>query len=616
MCGFSAVISASDLNNIDTYYKKMEKCIDEISHRGPDDRTFLKEQNCLFGHARLSILDINKGNQPFKDDNYILVYNGEIYNFKNLRKKLGLKYNQTFKTDCDTEVLFHGLRLMGTDFLKYLDGMFSFVFYDRKKNTVLAARDISGEKPFFYNYSEGIFKAGSEIKAIKSFVKATVDKKAVKDFFRLQYIPAPFTIYSEIKKLPQGCFLRLDLKKHTVEIKKFHKIKILKSKKNYNISDFIKIFNFSVKKRLTSDVEVGAFLSGGIDSTLVVREMRDIMKNKKFHTFSIGFNEKEFDESNYSYEVSRKYNTIHHHYYFSVKDVCDNLEIISHFDEPFGDSSAMPVMFLSKKISEYVKVVLSGDGADELFGGYHRYRVFHYFYLLKLIPDFLKKIIVFLTSESAIPLLRRVNRILKYNKVEELYADLMGNFNSEEIANLFRKTQMESININHENRIIQKNIVRCNGDILDRIMYSDFYTYLPYDILTKVDMMTMKSGVESRAPFLSKKIIKFAFDLPVSFKKNKKILKNMLKSEFDDKFIYRSKQGFAIPVDRWFREELGNVLKKLLLENKEWKKYLNSDYIDFLFNEHINFKKSNGRKLWQIMVFVLWAENEKSELNI
>jgi len=142
----------------------MEKCIDEISHRGPDDRTFLKEQNCLFGHARLSILDINKGNQPFKDDNYILVYNGEIYNFKNLRKKLGLKYNQTFKTDCDTEVLFHGLRLMGTDFLNYLDGMFSFVFYDRKKNTVLAARDISGEKPFFYNYSEGIFKAGSEIK--------------------------------------------------------------------------------------------------------------------------------------------------------------------------------------------------------------------------------------------------------------------------------------------------------------------------------------------------------------------------------------------------------------------------------------------------------------------
>jgi len=602
-----------------------------IIHRGPDDDGVFFETNKSFsvalGMRRLSIIDLSNGNQPMNsvDEKVIIVFNGEIYNYKVLRSKLEAR-NITFKTNSDTEVILKMYLEFGVGSFSQLDGMFAFSIYDKRTNKLFITRDFFGEKPLYYSTVDENFIWGSELKSVKSQLKfyPEISKKGLELFFSLTYIPAPYTIYEGVYKLEPNKYIEYRIDKKQLSMHKLHKkTKEPKFKGGFNNAKKTtkKLVEESVYSRSVSDVPIGTFLSGGVDSSIV---SYCLAKNteSKINTFSIGFEKKSFDETDKSRVIAKLINSNHHEFIINEKCLLSNLDnILENFDEPFADASALPTFLVSKKTSEHVKVALTGDGGDEVFGGYNKYYINN---INKSYTNFLSKKTHQFLKKMASPLLKTKddNRGLRF-KVRKAMDSIDYNNNSYwNIISLgFKEHEINQLLKKQSNNIFEyyKKDLNLNESVsLYDLRRIDKHVSLEGDMLVKVDRTSMLTSLECRAPFLNKKLWDFTNSLPDNYlihKRSKKyILKEAFKEVFPSNFLEKSKKGFGVPVGDWLRsflkEELIHYTNKKFVEEQN---LFNYPYIEKLINNHITGYEDNTFKVWSYYCFQKWYK--KSFLN-
>lgn len=553
MCGINGIISSvrdsqlinvlSDMNNL-------------IIHRGPDQDGFFNCENRIFmGMRRLSIIDLSSGKQPISnnDDTISIVFNGEIYNYVELRKKL-INKGVAFKTNSDTEVVLKMYEFYGKEFLKDLDGMFAFSIYDKKLNTVLIARDFFGEKPLYYTKSNNTFMWASELKSIIKALptKPNINKRSLNLFLQLTYIPAPYTIYDGIHKLEANHYLEFDCNNFSFQIHEVNQkfkaySEISKSEAKKLTHDMVQE---SVSSRSIADVSLGTFLSGGVDSSIVSLCLAQ-QSSTKIETFSIGFDEKSFDETDKSRTVAKLINSNHHEFIISEKDLTANIdEIILNFDEPFADSSALASYVVSNKTKEYVTVALTGDGGDEVFGGYNKYYMgslndkYTKFIPKTLHNCFLSGISSLLnTNQDNRGKRFKINRLLKSINYEgDFYYNIISlGFHESEVKEFLKENLYNENSLAYyKNKIGDKNKTLSDFRNIDRIIS------LEGDMIVKVDRTSMLTSLECRAPFLNKEIWNFTSQLPEKYLINgwdkKHILKESFKDYFPKDFLNKSKK--------------------------------------------------------------------------
>lgn len=619
MCG---IVGFYKKNEVNIDIKSLTVC---LKKRGPDASGVYSNTSVSLGHARLSIIDLATGQQPMLSDDkkLVLVFNGEIYNFKQLRTSL-VNSGFNFKTQSDTEVILIGYQYWGIDtLLEKLEGMFAFALWDEKLNKLFIARDKFGEKPLFYYENEnGLFFA-SELKAIEpTLLNKSINLKALNQYFSLTYIPAPLTIYNGVYKLEPGHYLSID-SSNVVSKKQFYNLKnIVENNQNNQIEDYVEAQRLlkellfeSVEKRMVSDVPLGSFLSGGIDSSIVSAIMAKISPTS-IKTFSIGFKEKAYDESERAALVAKHIGSEHTLHILGHEDLLAVVdEILAYFDEPFGDSSAIPSMMVAKKAREKVTVVLTGDCADELFGGYEKYLGKYYAEKYNAYPKVIKRL--FEISINKIPhtnltnhSLRKIKKVIKSASLtlQERYLQLSSlGFNQNDLKNLINTNHHQNVS---ENILTHFNHLNINEE-LTQTFYSDVKLVLEGDMLAKVDRACMINSLEARVPFLDSKIVDFSFKLPHHFKINgtnkKRILKDTFGYLLPKETLSFSKKGFGIPIRIWFKNELKSELLSLL--EKDFivaQNIFNPDYIEQLINEHMSNKENHSTKLWLLFVFQKW----------
>jgi asparagine synthase (glutamine-hydrolysing) len=612
MCGIFGLYNHSGFNN-----KLIENSLNNISHRGPDNSALWHDEKkkIILGHNRLSIIDLSeKASQPMFDPstNLVIVYNGELYNYKELRTQLSKNYK--FYTSSDTEVLIKAYDYWNENCLNYLNGMFAFSIYDINKNKIFAARDKSGQKPFFYASLNGNFIFSSELKSILPLVNKNdinVEINSLNCLLDFGYIPNSNCIYKNFRKLPASHFLEFDLNEKNIKVKRYWAPKIstqkLTSSFNDSKKEFSKIFNESVKRHTLSDVPIGVLLSGGIDSSLVTAFASKHLNNLK--TFTVIFpNQNIFNEQKYARIVSKHFSTDHTEIEINEKIIPEKIlpYLAAQYDEPIFDSSMLPTYLVCKEVSRHCKVVLGGDGADELFGGYHHHQRI-------LITKYLKKFL----PQNLWSMISNFSRLLPAGFkgkiwLESLKYDL--NIDLPNIATIFNEIDRKELLGNYfssESKLIRKKSIFQSTNLIDRILWTDFVNYLTEDILVKTDRASMANSLELRAPFLDNDVINFALNLNNSFKLNvfeKKIFLKRLGDEIlPPELNLKRKQGFAIPIDDWIRN------------NKPWKNYfehilLEADYLFVdkkkileLYNSH---KKglNLGEKLFGLVMFILWQK--------
>ncbi len=621
MCGIAGKINF-DINNSADHIL-IKKMTDLITHRGPDSEGFYVDKNVGMGFRRLSIIDLNTGDQPISDTsgNVTITFNGEIYNYLDLKKTLALK-GYSFRTNTDTEVIVNLYLEYGKDCVKYLRGMFAFVIYDKRNNCIFGARDRFGIKPFYYSINNNEFIWGSELKCVRegSHQKLTMDYKALNEYFTYGYIGMECSIFKEIRKLrPAHCFtLNIDAGAQGFKIEKYWNIKYepdYSKTENEWIDILDQKFSESVKMHMISDVPLGAFLSGGIDSSAVVAFMNKVSPGK-VKTFSIGFKEEKFNELQYAKEVAKKYNTEHHELILEPESVDLLPRLVSAFDEPFYDSSAIPTYYVSKFAKEYVTVVLSGDGGDELFAGYSIYlkalkiknsafskNMLNPFWniLHKTLPDKMpgKGLSYFLSKNTSdlgafFSLMKKAERLSLYNS--------------------HTKSAIEDIN----SEKIKIDILRnsWSSDFLSKLEEADLLTYLPGDILTKVDRTSMQNSLESRVPILDHEFAEITFKIPSRLKMDqtvgKIIFKKMLKDYLPEKVLTHRKQGFILPISVWFKDDLKTYVKdRLLNKNALIYDYLNYKTVSKIIKyQDLTIRDFSGQ-LWAILFFEEWLKQNR-----
>jgi asparagine synthase (glutamine-hydrolysing) len=609
------------------FNKKVDKntlinMTDTLHHRGPDDSgySFYENEyaNIGLGHRRLSILDLSThGHQPMAYETLETVYNGEVYNFKEIREELE-KYNYTFDSDSDTEVILKAYHKWGIKAVDKFNGMFAISIYNKKENKLIIIRDRIGKKPLYYSLHNNSFLFASELKALmkyQSFDK-TIDKEALNMFLYHGYIAAPHSIFEYTKKLQPGSYLELDLVTKKINIETYWSIKNTYEDKKLNNDNIEKnidtldsLLTKSISYRMISDVSIGSFLSGGYDSSLVTAVMQKI-SDKPISTFTIGFNEKDFNEANYAKEVAKYLGTNHHELYLPIRK---SEELISqipiYYDEPFADSSQIPTMFVSKLAKENVTVALSGDGGDELFCGYGRYETILKYQKFKNISKFYNIL------DSVLPL----NKVV--SKIDRKLVKLGYLNNDNNIVNFgylysefYLNGLVKNSNYTHYN---QKyfDIMNISNNIQEKHMLQDMITYLPDDIMVKVDRASMAYSLEARSPLLDHNIVEFSMNLPHKFKYNngnkKDILKQLTHRYIPKNIMDRPKKGFGIPIYKWLHNDLNYLVKKYL--NKEY--ILKQDIFDYNQIRVIlnGFSKEYGdgyfeKFIWHILVFQLWYE--------
>lgn len=613
----------------------LQRMNDKIIHRGPDDDGYFFENHVGLASRRLAIIDLDTGHQPMTSasGNCWIAYNGEVYNFQELREDL-LARGVTFRTKCDTEVIVNLYEEYGTECVKKLRGMYAFSIYDRKQDRLILARDHVGIKPLYYSVKPGnkniVF--GSEIKSILEFpgIDRSIDHDALDFFLSLEYIPAPYSIFKHIRKLPAGHILVYEKGMSAPKIENYWEVNKLEDTGKSNSPDFEALkeefhalLKESVKMRMISDVPLGAFLSGGIDSSSIVATMAGL-SDQKIKTFSIGFEEKSYSELKYSEIVSKQFRTDHY-----TKNLSPDINELVHYlagfwDEPLGDFSNFPTYLVSKTAREKVTVVLSGDGGDEIFGGYEHYIAqkvarFIDFPLFRPFHKPLSKIThLFPPSELKKGFVNRIKRFsegldnslvnrhfrwmlfLSNLQKEQLYhPDFL---KSQYLEPLTRRDPFAGF-FNHSKQF----------DGINQDLFLDFRTYMVDNILVKVDRMSMATSLEARVPLLDYKMVEFAFSLPESYKLGGKTTKWFFKKAMEgilpDEIIYRRKEGFSIPIKNWLK----NDLKELMLEYLSEKRiketgFFNPLYVNKLVDEHLTNKQNHAHRLWALILFNLWHE--------
>lgn len=593
---------------------------DKLAHRGPDDQGIFisKNKKVGLGNRRLSVIDLSyKGHQPMSYLNrYQITQNGEIYNYRTLKKEL-IKSGYRFNSDCDTEVILALYDKYKSNCLKYLRGMFAFALYDERENLIFLARDRIGKKPLKYYHKNGVFIFASELKAIltQKEVCNNPDFTDINKYLTFGYVPSPDTGFSNIKKLEPGHYLIINLKNNTIIKKRYwypdFSEKIIQSESAW-CDQILDTLEESVKLRMISDVSVGAFLSGGIDSSTVVALMAK-KTNKQINTFTICFKDKNLDESKYAENIAKLYHTNHH----TLVAEPENIEVLPDlarmYEEPYADASNVVTYMVSKLAKKFVTVILNGDGGDENFVGYERYhRVQRDFLIDKYLSPFKGPLS---SGSNLLAKMTKSKKLIKYSKFLnksmlpfwERYGSYIQYFKAEEFSNM-KNSVLTGQKPFEEIRKVFDELNKI--DSRDKALYWDLTRYLPEDLLVKVDIASMAVGLEARSPFLDQKLIELACKIPFDNKfvdgDYKYLLKKAIKSIVPDENVYRRKIGFTIPLDQWFEGSLNEYSKSILLKKNSFvSQIFNISYIKEMLSKH---SKDNdfGPRLWSLLSLELW----------
>ena len=604
MCGICGFYGFDDINVL----KKMIKI---LAHRGPDDTGFYTDENISLGHTRLSIIDLSKrGRQPMsnEDGTIWITYNGETYNFIDLRKSLEIKHD--FYSSTDTEVLIHAYEEYGLDFVKKLRGMFAFALCDSKDKKLILARDPIGKKPLYYYWDGNIFVFASEIKAIlESGIKREIDMDGLSAYLAHQYTIGRNTMFKGVKKLLGGELLIFDIKKRKIEIKRYWDIKedIINASEDYFIKKLRSLLEESARLRTIADIPVGAFLSGGIDSTSVVALTKPNI-DYDFHTFSMGFGEL-FSELDYAKIASERLDTIYHEIVLEPNEVIKELEKIAwHYDEPLGDAAIIANYFLAKEARKYVKIVVAGEAGDELFGGYPHYKLGLKSYYYSMLPTILRKGIKGIIS---LALQREVLFKTGLQYYLNYFAQKNFDINSSYLIQNM-KTNEEIKWLSSRNFKFDENwITLPNTNIkhpLNKMLALDCKNLLPEKFLMKADKATMANSVEERLPLMDKNIVEFAFQIPPKFKIEKHILKMAVKDLVPKEIIKREKMGFGVPYINWIKNELREIVKQKLSDGELIKRLFEKEKIEKLMNYVESNKGKPAFIAWNLFALELWHE--------
>ena len=633
MCGITGFFFLKA--NKDSYLSSIKKMTTSLTHRGPDSFGYWSsnDNDVYLGHRRLSILDLSKhGDQPMTSlcGRYIITFNGEIYNFKELQKDLKKKFNINFKNKTDTIVLLELISKLGLrKALDKIEGMFAFGLWDKKDKKLFLVRDRLGEKPLFYHKNSNFIVFSSELKSLIEFplVDLKISRKSSYYYSMLGYVPAPLCIYENtFKVMPSEaiCFDSRATKKiiyYQIPAPKFNnKLSYEKCKK-----ELLSTFEESIKRMIIADVEIGCFLSGGIDSSLVALLMQKNSK-KKIKTFSVGFNESEYDESNFAKSVSKRIGSQHYDIKVDVDDMLQHVEKIATIvDEPFSDSSILPTFIISKLAATKVKVVLSGDGGDEIFMGYNRY----YFAkkilnLKKKTPNILRQLIG--QGIRSIPpalydsLSSPFQKIFGLHGFSHKMTKLSNILEYKNNADFYKKLNIFDNEILYDSTTYYKNIFDKyqSTDLIESVQRNDVDYYLPNDILVKVDRASMLNSLEVRSPFLSHKVVNKAFELPIEFKLRNKttkyILKDLLSEFFPKSFVYRPKMGFAIPIERWIRDRKFKSKISEIFYESEWNK-LGYDKKKLIkkWENYKRYRSVTPQCIWMYTIAGMWLNSLRNK---
>jgi len=622
-----------------------------IAYRGPDDVAYFTDSGLSLAMRRLSIIDLKKGIYPLtnEDRDVFLIFNGEIYNFQKLRQMLEEK-GHFFRTNCDGEVLVHAYEEFGEDFLKYLNGMFAICLYDSRKRELILARDRVGIKPLYYYFSKGNFVFASEIKSILELntIKREVNIEALNQYFALRYNPLEETLFKGINKLLPGHFIKFDLKNKTMAVARYWDVDLAKKEKkslDYYEKELFKLLKDSVKKQLISDVPLGVYLSGGIDSSAIVMMMSLIRKeessNAPIRTYSIGFaHGDKVNETVYAKQVSELFGTEHKEFLIEPDVVKLLPKITWHCDEAMADPALIPVYLLSEAAKKTSTVILTGDGGDEVFAGYDHYR------FLK-VADSASRMPLFNTLgpvvNKMIPLRlwdkfykhssslgknaykrgEQVIRTIKNNKAQAYY-ELNGVFDEDERKEMVKPEYYQRINYKSINQEFFSKSEGQKDDFLKQLQYFDFKRLLAESFLMKTDRMTLAKSVEARVPLLDHRIVELAFSIPSNYKLKgfsgtKYVFRRALRKHLPKNILERKKQTFHVPIENWLDKDLKSTTEDLLNTTKLFKQgMLNHNHVKKIMENYKEGKLFYARQLWTLLTFELWhrifIEKEKVSL--
>lgn len=599
--------------------------IGTLRYRGPDFQAVYHHENVGLAHARLSIIDLSAAaNQPFfsEDRSTAIVFNGEIYNFKQLRSELEKFHGIHFQTNSDTEVLLTLYQVYGEEMFEKINGMFAFAIYDFGKNQLLLARDRMGKKPLYYAHFGSTFIFASEPKAIlrHPLAKKEINLNALNEYLTFDYIPTTSSIFSNISKLEPGSYLIY--KDGKISKKgKYWAFSFKPSHLSFEdaLAQLGNLLDQSVSDRLISDVPLGIFLSGGIDSSTIAYYAQK-NSSTKVQTFSIGFEDHSYDESAYAKRVSEHLGTQHHVEWFGAKDLFDLLpEISEKMDEPLADPSLLPTSLLSKYTRKHVTVALGGDGSDELLAGYptfySNYLIPSFSRLPQSVHAFLKKLATMLpVNDDNMSLDFKAKQFLQGFESEARYVHSLwlGSFAPSEKEKLFSNWSKQKItNGNGLGSIDQYLSEVRQEDIFNQLLFTYYKTYLIEDILVKIDRASMFASLEVRSPFLDYRVVEFVNQLSNRYKlkglQGKYILKSLMRGKLPNEIIDRPKKGFGIPLSAWLRKELKPLCQELLSKNSLAKHGLfNYEYVNQITTEHFSGKQNHRKFIWSLMNFQLW----------
>ncbi len=645
MCGISGFFPCAKTDKNISTLKSMS---DALTHRGPDGEGVWSDGIVGLSHRRLSIFDLNSGSQPMLSHSkrFVISYNGEVYNFRHLKQKL-VAQGVTFSTNTDTEVVIESIEFWGLNkALSLFHGMFAFALWDTQKLILTLVRDRMGEKPLYYGWHQKTFMFASELKSMKCHPdwNATIDRNALSKLLRYNYIPAPSTIYSGVNKLEPGCLISFDLSNNNCQQHKeqwfSYASLVNNSKSEIYTGSFIdatntldELLNKAIKTQGVADVPLGVFLSGGLDSTLIASIMQS-QSDLPIDTFTMGYENTDYDESVQARKYSKYLGTSHTEMIVTSEDALSVIPGLSSiFDEPFADASQIPTLLVSSLAKTKVKVALSGDGADEMFGGYNRYffgESMHNY--MRFAPNIVRRIISFILK-SVSPskwdacfsmlnnlFLQRINARHPGEKIHKISSLLLAK-NEYEFYSILVSSWHENnpvIGAGPANSVLARHcdLWSSSHHFSENMMNMDAVTYLPDDILVKVDRCSMSVGLESRAPFLDYNVVDFATKLPLSYKvngkKGKLLLRSVLNRYVPENMHTRSKKGFSAPIHDWMRGPLREWSEDLLSEDLLKRQgFFNVKLIRGAWKDHLSQKSNNQYLLWSVLMFQSWIDSEK-----
>ncbi len=602
MCGYVGLFYKNSKQCVES--KTIEKCLQSIQHRGPDDSDIQYFNKAILGFQRLSIIDLENGSQPYSKNQYTIVFNGEIYNYQEIREGL-IQKGYSFETQSDTEVLLTSYIEYGNDCVYYLRGMYSFMIWDNQNERMFGAIDYFSIKPLYYIDTEDYIAFSSEYKALLPLLKTrTVDKEALQNYLSFQFVPLNKTMLKEVNKVPAG--YHFTFKNNKLNFDRYFQVSY--QQQPTGKEDVYQVIQDSVKKHMISDEEVGVFLSGGIDSTIIATLASQI--NPKIKSFTVGFDIEGYSEMNIAKETAKTLNIENYSHIITQKEYIESLsDVVMKMDDPVADPSAIGMYFLSQIARKYVKVVLSGEGSDELFGGYNIYKEYYSLQPFSYLPSIIKKCIYPIVKH--LPNIKGKNYLLR--AITPLHLRYIGNakiFENEEL-----KQVMKNINPNNTYQHILSSLYNdCKKnqyDYVTTMQYIDMNTWLQGDILMKGDKMSMAHSLELRVPFLDKKVMAIASRLSLKQRVNRKSTKVLLRKTFSDKIprhvVNRKKLGFPTPIRVWLKSDLGEVVEKTILEANV-DEHLNKDYVLHLLDEHQKGIKDHSHKVWTVFIFCLWHQ--------